>query len=202
MSPDAQAEPDFQPDWEEYYDAIKGRPPRDTLIKALEMAPEPGMAVDIGCGDGRDTVELLRRGWHVLAVDGEAEGITRLLQRPDINTAHLKTQVVRFEALQLPAADLINASFSLPFCPPAAFPTLWHNIVTSLRTGGVFCGQLFGDRDSWAVYLSLTHHSRQQVEDMLQPFEIVLLEEEEHPGKTATGQEKHWHLFQIVARKQ
>lgn len=195
------SEPNFQPDWEEYYDAIKGRPPRDTLLKALEIASTPRIAVDIGCGDGRDTVELLRRKWRVLAVDGEHRGITRLLQRPDLDTAYLTTQVVRFEELQLPEADLINASFSLPFCPPVAFPALWDRIVTSLRSGGLFCGQLFGDRDSWAVYSSLTHHSRQQVEEMLQPFDIAMLEEEEHPGKTATGGDKYWHLFHIVARK-
>jgi hypothetical protein len=28
-----------------------------------------------------------------------------------------------------------------------------------------------------------------------------MLEEEDHPGKTAIGEEKHWHIFHIVARK-
>jgi hypothetical protein len=36
---------------------------------------------------------------------------------------------------------------------------------------------------------------------LLQPFEIEMLEEEDHPGKTAIGEEKHWHIFHIVARK-
>ena len=31
--------------------------------------------------------------------------------------------------------------------------------------------------------------------------EIELLDEEDHPGKTALGEEKHWHLYKIVARK-
>ncbi|MGQ9869558.1 hypothetical protein [Leptodesmis sp.] len=43
------------------------------------------VAVDLGCGDGRDTVELLRRDWQVLAIDGEPQAIARLLERPDIN---------------------------------------------------------------------------------------------------------------------
>lgn len=197
----------FKRDWTAYYSAVVGRPPRDTLLAALghfeeESAIRSRFAVDLGCGEGRDTVELLRRGWRVLGIDGEPEASARLLNHPDINLNQLETQIVRFEDLILPdAVDLINASFSLPFCPPEHFPDLWEKIVLSLRPGGRFCGQLFGDRDSWAIYTSMNHHTRKQVEVLLQPFELERLEEEDHPGKTALGEEKHWHLFQIVARK-
>lgn len=197
----------FEQDWTAYYSAVVGRPPRDTLLAALahfeveESAASSQFAVDLGCGEGRDTVELLRRGWRVLGIDGEQDAIARLLNRPDVNLNHLETQVVRFEEINLPeAVDLINASFSLPFCPPEHFPSLWEKIVLSLRSGGRFCGQLFGDRDSWAIYSSINHHTREQVEVLLQPFEVEMLEEEDHPGTTALGEEKHWHLFQIVAR--
>jgi hypothetical protein len=33
-------------------------------------------------------------------------------------------------------------------------------------------------------------------------IEIEMFQEEDRPGKTAIGQEKHWHIFHIVARKQ
>lgn len=198
----------FERDWAAYYSAVVGRPPRDTLLAALgrfeaeESAASSRLAVDLGCGEGRDTVELLRRGWRVLGIDGEPEAIARLLSRPEINSTRLETQVVRFEQMNLPeTVDLINASFSLPFCPPEHFPSLWEKIVLSLRSGGRFCGQLFGDRDSWAIYTSMNHHTREQLDLLLQPFEVEMLEEEEHPGKTALGEDKHWHLFQIVARK-
>lgn len=191
--------------WVTYYQAVEGRPPRETLLKALDAfsaLPHPGFAVDLGCGDGRDTVELLRRGWRVLAIDGEAKAFDRLLARPNLQRDLLHTQQMRFEALSLPAAvDLINASFCLPFCPPADFPILWQTIVTALKSGGRFCGQLFGDRDSWTKFPYRTHHTRQQVKALLQSFEIEWLEEEEHPGVTAIGEEKHWHIFHIVARK-
>ena len=198
----------FEGDWSAYYSAVGGRPPRDTLLTALERfdAQKPTVvsrfAVDLGCGEGRDTVELLRRGWRVLGIDGEKEAIALLLSRSDINTEHLETQVTRFEEVNFPeSVDLVNASFSLPFCPPEYFPGLWEKIVSSLRSGGRFCGQLFGDRDSWAIYTSMNHHTRKQVEVLLQPFEVEVFEEEEHPGKTALGEQKHWHIFQIVARK-
>jgi trans-aconitate methyltransferase len=198
----------FDRKWLAYYDAVVGRPPRGTLLAALARfdaeapATSQRFAVDLGCGEGRDTVELLRRGWRVLGIDGEPEGIARLLARPDINAEQLDTQVARFETVTLPeAVDLINASFSLPFCPPEHFPELWSKIVAALRTGGRFCGQLLGDRDSWATYPYLNHHTREQVETLLQPFAVEEFEEEDHPGKTALGEQKHWHLYQIVARK-
>lgn len=192
--------------WLQYYDAMEGKPPRDTLLLALDQfqkeSSSAGFAIDLGCGEGRDTVELLRRGWQVLAIDATPDGIARLLNRPNLpNPEYLKTQVSRFEAVELPEADLINASFCLPFCPPDAFPKLWQQIVNVLRPRGRFAGQLFGDRDAWAANLALTHHTRQQVETLLQPFEIEQLTEVEEDGKTALNEPKHWHLFHIVGRK-
>jgi SAM-dependent methyltransferase len=159
-------------------------------------------AVDLGCGEGRDTVELLRQGWQVLAVDAEPKAIERLLNRSEIKTTSLKTQVIRFEQLQLPAeVDLINASFCLPFCQAPDFPFVWQKIVTSLRPGGRFSGQLFGERDSWSRHPNLTFHTRPQIEALLTPFAIEMLEEEEELGQTPLGEERNWHIFHMVARK-
>lgn len=204
----ASSHPASGQNWVTYYQAVEGRPPRETLLKALAQfdvePPKPRLAVDLGCGDGRDTVELLRRGWQVLAIDGEPKAFERLLDRPDVQPfqTQLQTQLMRFEALTLPIeVDLINASFCLTFCPPARFPDLWQTIVAALKPGGRFCGHLFGDRDSWTIYPNRTHHSRPQVEALLQPFQVEWLEEEDHPGVTAIGEQKHWHLYNIVAQK-
>ncbi|MGB7275490.1 MAG: hypothetical protein WBC69_19530 [Geitlerinemataceae cyanobacterium] len=62
-------------DWKAYYDVVADRPPRETLLKALQHFEIPGFAVDLGCGDGRDTVELLRRNRHVFAIDAQSEAI-------------------------------------------------------------------------------------------------------------------------------
>ncbi len=207
----------FQQDWAQYYQAVDGRPPRETLLAALALAKadvDPStapFAVDLGCGNGRDTLELLRQGWHVLAIDGEPAAIAQLQKaaanlwphHPERVASALDTRVAPFETLTLPpSVDLINASFCLPFCPPDTFPALWQTIVATLRVGGRFCGQLFGDRDSWASYPNLTHHTRVDVERLLQPFAVEFWVEEEHPGQTALGAAKHWHLFQVVAQKQ
>ena len=203
---------EFEHRWSSYYKVVADRPPRETLTKALGFfAAEADLktdknrrfAVDLGCGNGRDTAELLQRNWRVLAIDGQAEAIEQLRQRPDLNRTYLEARVQKFEDLTLPPeVDLVNASFCLPFCPAEHFSELWEVIVNSLKTGGRFSGQLFGDRDSWAALSNILTQTRSQVEELLQPFIVEFFEEEEHPGKTALGEDKYWHLYQIVARKQ
>ncbi len=203
-----QLDQDFQPHWPSYYQAVAGRPPRDTLLGALERferatpVQRSRFAVDLGCGEGRDTVELLRRGWQVLGIDANPEAIERLLNRDDLlYPNHLETCLSKFEDADWPEADLVNASFSLPFCAPESFPRLWSQIVRSLKSGCRFSGQLFGNRDSWATIPGRSHHTRIQAEVLLQAFEIEVFEEEEQDGQTALGHQKHWHIFHIVACK-
>jgi tellurite methyltransferase len=196
--------------WGRYYDAT-GDQPRETLLFALkrfeseEDSNEEGrFAIDLGCGAGRDTAELLRRGWRVLAVDAEEEAIERLLRRDDLGSddvSRLETQVARFEEARLPSANLINSSFALPFCPPTQFEAVWQRIVVSLRRGGRFSGQLFGNRDGWAPAPDMTFQTREEAEELLRGFNVERFTEVDEDGQTAVGDPKHWHLFRFVARK-
>lgn len=194
-------------DWSSYYEKTGERPPRRTLVQALdafaaEGLPSGGRAVDLGCGSGRDTIEILRRGWPVFAVDAAPEAIEKLLARPDLpDGCEIETLVSRYEDMTLPPCDLVNAGFSLPLCPADAFPAVWEKIVAALVPGGRFSGQLYGDRDDWVDRPGMTCHTREQVDRLLEPFDIELLEEEEDDSVTPRGVQKHWHIFHIVARK-
>ena len=186
-------------EWARYYNA-SGDEPRETLLAAVERFAAPGLAVDLGCGTGRDTVELLRRGWHVVAIDSEEEAISRLRAKTG-DDERLETQMARYEDATLPSCDLVNASWSLPFCPPAMFGVVWEQIVDALRPGGRFCGQLFGERDEWATEDDMTFHTREEAERLFVVFELDRFDELEEDGKTALGTPKHWHVFNIVAKK-
>ncbi len=192
-------------DWRDYYARMTGRPPRRTLLAALERFgddPRRRDAVDLGCGEGRDTIELLRRGWSVLAIDAEPAAIEALRARPDLPPgARLETRIARFEAAPWPEVDLVNASFSLPLCPFESFARVWARIRATLRPGGRFAGQLFGDRDGWRERPGITFHDRAAVTHLLADYVVEMLEEEESDGVTPYGKAKHWHLFHIVARQ-
>ncbi len=200
-------------DWIAYYDRVAGGEPRQTLRDALdrfdaeEHRTHGLQAIDLGCGDGRDTAELLRRGWRVLAIDAHPEGLRRLRARTDapvreaLADGRLVIVQATFEDCELPACDLLSASFSLPFCPPEHFADLWARIRASVRSGGRFCGQLFGDRDSWSVIEDRTHHARREAIALFDDFLLEQFNEEERDGEDAQSNRKHWHVYHIIARK-
>ena len=192
-------------DWRAYYEATAGRPPRQTLLWALaleEREPSRRRAVDLGCGDGRDTIELVRRGWSVTAIDAEQVAIERLTARPDLPSgAKLAALCGKFEQLVWPEVDLVNASFALPLCPPTQFPALWRKIAASLASGGRFAGQLYGPRDDWARDSALTILGESEARALFSGYAIERFEVEESDAVTPRGKKKHWHIFHVVARK-
>lgn len=193
-------------DWPGYFASVLGKGARETLIAALDSFTREGftdgLGVDIAAGEGRDTLELLGRGWRVVATDNHPEAFRLMWSRvPEGLKPRLTTVEVDFAETRIPACDLVNASFALPFCCPEDFPGLWNRIVVAIRPGGRFSGQFFGDRDTWAALPGRTHHSRAEVMALLDGFEIESMIEEERDDPPEVRRPKHWQIFHVVARK-
>lgn len=180
--------------WNEYNEARKNKPPRELLTKAVGAG---GYALDLGAGALNDTRYLLEKGYEVDAVDSSPS----ILELGKDLKAHLF--VSTFDTFNFPTAtyDLINAAYALPFNPPETFDAMFARLVASLKPGGVFVGQLFGIEDSWSDNKKMTFHTRGQVEDLFKGFTISHLNESKYKGKTALGQDKFWHVFDIIATR-
>ncbi len=204
MAPDDKQE-DTAQGWGAYYEKLRDRPPRRTLLAALDKFGPPAadwLAVDLGCGDGRDVVELLRRGWRIIAVDAEAEALKRLAERNLPGAERMTPLVARFEDVPLPiGTTLVNSSFAMPLCEPAAFRDLWRRIVEAPPVGGRFSGQWYGPRDTWFGRPGMSFVSRDEALELLEGLVLEMFEEEEDDGVTPRGKAKHWHIFHIVAQK-
>jgi len=192
-------------DWTGYYDGQERTEPRELLLEMLgsfEDEARTGVAVDLGCGQGIETAELLRRGWDVVAIDATEDGIRRLRDRIDAEQAdRLHTVVSRMEDVIVVEADLVHASFSLPFCRPEAFPGVWEGIRSALRPGGRFAGQLFGVRDTWsATQADMTFFELEDARALFDGMELESFVEEEDDDE-AWGEMKHWHVFHAIARR-
>lgn len=194
--------------WTKYYEGQGEPAPQEILLTAIaQFGPSrsnqpPRYAIDLGCGKGITTLALLQCGWQVLAIDKEEIAIALLHARiPENHQTHLTTQQSSFETVTLPPNDLINASYSLSFCHPEHFPAFWNQLSQSIRPGGRFVGQLFGERDTWTSNPTMTFFSRTQAERLFtNAFEIESFREEERDGPSVSGP-KHWHVFHMVARK-
>jgi tellurite methyltransferase len=191
--------------WAAYYEQLRDRPPRRTLLAALDAfgaPPADALVIDLGCGDGRDTIEMLRRGWRVIAVDAEPEALRQLQARPLPDGSDVTPIVARLEEVPIPlGVHLVNSSFAMPLCEPLSFRDLWSRIREALPSGGRFSGQWYGPRDSWFGRPGMTFLGRDEALALLDGFEVEMFEEEEDDGVTPRGNAKHWHIFHIVARK-
>jgi len=195
------------PRWLAYYRWTGARPPRELLTRTLDHIDWEGKsrrrrtAIDLGFGAGTDTLELLRRGWSVLAVDDERDAARFLAGRVPVRLRPFLTILTApMESLELPPTDLVYASYSLPFCTPGKFPSLWENIRRALRPGGHFAGQLFGDRDEWRGQRPMTFYSLPQVRSLIRRYRVELLRETVEEGQSFEGR-KHWHFYDLILEK-
>lgn len=161
-----------------------------------------GYSIDLGCGAGMDTLELLKSGWEVLAIDNNPHSFHKI--KTELNEqqlAKLETKMESFEEVQLPKADLINASYSIPFCNPNFFDNFWTNITQAINVNGRFSGHFLGDKDEWITRKNMTFLSKQEVLELFNGFQLELFEEKEIDKQTVLGTLKHWHIFKIIAKK-
>lgn len=207
--------------WDAYYATVRVRAPRDTLVAALAAfdAERRGSvvgpagpvgaglrAVDLGCGDGTDTLALLERGWAVTAIDASPAFPAHLLDRVSpAARSRLDLRVEDFRTADLPASDLVHAGFALFFCPPESFAGVWQRIRAALRPGGRVACHLLGPQDTWALQgapdgTRMTWHDRVEVDALLAGLAVERLEETDEQGWSYAG-EKRWHLWRVLARQ-
>lgn len=196
--------------WNDYHKSTCNAPPSETAALALSLFHgKTGLMIDLGCGSGKDSLYFLSRGWSVLAVDLFPEFLIQTRETlPAKLQKRLEIRNTPFENLTLLSAHCINASYSLPFCSPGNFPTLWNAIQKSLKPNGIFAGTFFGNHDDWAMEFADTRTflSKEEVSLMFSGFQLEYFNEAEREG-TCCGEHgeplpKHWHEFHVVARKQ
>jgi SAM-dependent methyltransferase len=200
----AQPERDV-PDWPAFYRHTIGREPRPLFVKGVSLARaagvRPGLAVEIGFGDGTETLALLADGWRVLAVDPTPEARDVLLARvPSDAEDRLEVRTRSADGLDLPRFDLIYAGFALSFLERQAFGRFWTEVRAAVRPGGFIVVNVFGEKDTWAGDAYMTFATRAEVERMVAGLEVLALDEEDADGTSFVG-DKHWHVFDIVARR-
>ncbi len=178
------------------------RPPRPLFERALAIAGRDGAgrsALDIGCGSGVETLALLDLGWRVTAFDSDdtaaaaittaaAGGQPGVFRHADLSTVS-----------QFPAADLIYSGYAMSYLG-IALPAVWRALVAALRPGGVIAVDLFGDHDELVDEPGVACLTQEQVFELVADLQVLDLRVEDAPGQSFTGP-KHWHVFQLIARR-
>ena len=187
---------------ERYYKNTTYAKPNYTIKKFIELKIKPGNAIELGCGVGRDTVCLIKNGWNVLAIDRENVESRIAAKLSEEELKQFKFLKQKFEYIELEKNNLVVANFSLPFCNKNNFKELWNKINNSILKDGYFVGNFFGINDEWkSTKEEMTFLTKEQVIELFKDFEIIEFKEVEKDGTTGLGKMKHWHIFNVIAKK-
>lgn len=185
-----------------YYEITKYAKPHMNVEKFIDLKIEPQKAIDLGCGAGRDTVYLLKNNWQVTAIDKEdTSGIIKE-QLDKEQLKNFKFIKANFSKIMIEETNLIVANFSLSFCEKEYFQEFWSNLTKAIIKDGYFVGNFFGKNDTWANdKKDMVFFDKDEVIELFKNFKIIEIKEIEKEGKTANGNLKYWHIFDVIAKK-
>jgi len=175
-------------------EASFNRQPNAFLMKSVQ-GRTPGTALEIGMGQGRNTIAMARLGWDVTGIDISDEGIRQAL-------AEAKTQNLTIHAI-LADADKFDygiARFDL------VYATFEHQIITNnadkivaaLKPGGLVIVEGFGEDFSKEIGRPLGH----RVNELTRAFDkLRILYYEDTIGPADWNNGKPAPVVRFVARK-
>ena len=133
---------------EEYFNSTLNVDMTNTYKEFLKLVPEGGKILDLGCGSGRDSMNFMKLGYEVTAVDGSKELAKKA-------SALLGKEVIAstFEELELKEKfHGIWACASLLHIKREDLKTVLNNLYNNLEDNGVF-------------YMSFKYGEKEYVDD-------------------------------------
>ena len=133
---------------EEYFNSTLNVDMTNTYKEFLKLVPEGGKILDLGCGSGRDSMNFMKLGYEVTAVDGAKELAKKA-------SALLGKEVIvsTFEELELKEKfHGIWACASLLHIKREDLKTVLNNLYNNLDDNGVF-------------YMSFKYGEKEYVDD-------------------------------------
>ena len=133
---------------EEYFNSTLNVDMTNTYKAFLKLLPKGGKILDLGCGSGRDSMNFIKLGYEVTAVDGSKE----LAKRASVLLGK-EVIVSTFEELELKEKfHGIWACASLLHIKREDLKTVLNNLYNNLEDNGVF-------------YMSFKYGEKEYVDD-------------------------------------
>lgn len=157
----------------------------------LKLVPPGGKVLELGCGGGRDSAEMLKLGFDVLPTDGVPEMARKAEERLGI-----PVQVMLFHELErVNEFDAVWAHASLLHAPLDALPGILSRIYRALKPGGHhFASYKAGGasgRDRLRRYYNYV--SREQlIESYQSSGDWSILKIDEYEGSGYEGRQSPW----------
>ncbi len=150
-----------QADWDHRYgsDRMWSGNPNGTLVNET-TGLTPGRALDVGAGEGADTLWLAERGWRVTASDISRRALARVAEEAERRGSHvecLHADANALDAFETGAFDLVSAQYaSIPRTPDGRAV---GNLLDAVAPGGTLL-VVSHDLEPMRAPVDTLHHSR------------------------------------------
>jgi len=176
-------------------DATFNRQPNAFLLKSVQ-GKTAGMALEIGMGQGRNTIAMARLGWDVTGIDISDEGIRQAVTEAKKQNVNIHAVVASADDFEYGSGryDLIYATFEHQIVTRNA-----DKLVPALKPGGMIVIEGFQEDVSKEVGRPLGHG----VNELLRAFDrlrIVFYEDTIGPADWNDG--KPSPIVRFIARKE
>ncbi|MFP4000640.1 MAG: class I SAM-dependent DNA methyltransferase [Thermoplasmata archaeon] len=156
------------------------------LDRTLDLLPSKPRIIDLGCGDGRDTDYLRKKGADVVGIDLSKSMIA--LARKKYSERTFLYSDMRDTVFPDDTFQGAWASTSLSNIPKSQFSAVEKEVYRILEKGGIFCfsfklgeGEGFEETlvEGYETYQS--YYTLEELKKMMNLFDII--DTREHPGK-------------------
>ena len=176
-------------------DAPFNRQPNAFLLKSVQ-GRTPGTALEIGMGQGRNTIAVARLGWDVTGIDISDEGIRQAEAEAKKQNVKIHTVLASADDFDYGTAryDLVYATFEHQIITDNA-----AKIVSALKPGGLVIIEGFQEDFSKEIGRPLGH----RVNELTRAFDkLRILYYEDTVGPADWNNGKPAPIVRFIARKQ
>jgi len=213
--------------WQKIYKQKKfywGLKPYPLLLKYIDKIPS-GNALDIGCGEGRNSIFLESHGFNVDAIDNEKEAIKKLKKYiKEKNIKNIKPQLININNFKFKnnKYTIVTSFHVLDFLKLSEIEKLIKKLKKSVKKKGYLLFSVFSTKEPayhkitkvlkrkpiekntfFLPKLNIYRHffTKKELQHYFKDWKIIFLKQREKEDKH--GREgKHYHnIIEIVAQK-
>lgn len=151
-----------------------------------------GEALDLGCGKGSASSDLLSLGYKITSVDK---------MPTQIEGVNFVASDIRDFTIEKGKFSVIVCNNVLPFInDKKVVIKLINQMIEGLTQEGVLYFSIFGIHDAWAGDSKMSFFSYDEISSIVDSLTIKTFEKNsfEGYGKTMRGDMKYWHIFRFV----
>ena len=164
---------------------------------------EPGRALDVGAGDGRNAIWLATQGWAVTAIDLSTVALERAAERAAARGAQLECVVADWREHDFgdDAFELVVVSFMHP--QPDEREALFGRVARALVPGGHLftVGVLLADHGRRGPPDAERLYTIERVCDALRGFDVLRCEEHGYEQEHSSGRRQVTDVVAIGRRR-